>query len=503
MASNPQTKISKAERRLVDGARLTEALGIDGNEIDWRKEYTQFSQADTRNLESVSDVFDAIADDLVDDFYDHLQSHNETVAIIDSSSKPVEMLKRDQRQYVMELGQGEYGQSYFNRRARIGKIHDMLDLGPKIYFGAYSIYYRGVLEALGEEAKADIDDPETAETIDTLLERVLSVLKLINLDQQVAMDTYIHSYSQQVEELADQQQTLMKNVEDDLQQPISDLSNSSQDVTDRTAKVSETIHEQTEKIDTVTEETASMSATIEEIASTAATVSQTSEAARERAERGKSSSTEALGAMETIDESVGEVAENMDSLQSQMEAVSEFTTVIDTIADQTNLLALNASIEAANAGEAGSGFAVVANEVKSLAEESKENAIEIEKTIDNARETTSETAESLEKTATEVSDGQQRVEATMDDLEKIVTTIRDASEGIQDVSDATDDQAATTEEVASMVDSMVREMEQMADQMDAITDATETQAAQIRTIADTASRLSDSQGGKSLPTPKQ
>ncbi len=476
---------------MVNGSELTAELNIDKSEIDWRKEYTQFSQVDATTLESVSGVFEAVAEDLVEEFYDHLQSYNETVAILDSSSKPVEMLKRDQRQYLIELGQGQYDQSYFDRRARIGKIHDMLDLGPKIYFGAYSIYYRGILEALGEEAKANVDQPETTETIDTLLERVLSVLKLINLDQQVAMDTYIHSYSQQVEEMVEQQQTLMENVENDLEQPIAEVSGAAQDVTERTIEVSETIHEQTEKIDTVTGETASMSATIEEIASTAATVSQTSENARERAERGKSSSTETLEAMKNIDDSVREVAENMASLQSQMEAVSEFTTVIDKISDQTNLLALNASIEAANAGEAGSGFAVVANEVKSLAEESKENAVEIEKTIDNAQETTAETATSLEKVATEVSDGQGRVEATMNDLEEIVAAVGEASEGIQDVSDATDDQAATTEEVASMVDSMVYEMEEMANQMDSITEVTETQATQIRTIAETASKLSN------------
>ena len=78
----------------------------------------------------------------------------------------------------------------------------------------------------------------------------------------------------------------------------------------------------------------------------------------------------------------------MEELQSQIKAVSEFTGVIDDIADQTNLLALNASIEASRVGEEGEGFAVVANEVKTLAEESKENASEIEETIETLQDRT-------------------------------------------------------------------------------------------------------------------
>jgi len=128
-------KITDEERRMVDGSELTNKIGIDSTEIEWRKNYTQFSEQDASELRSVSHIFEGIADELVDEFYDHLQSHNETIAIIDSSSKPVEALKNDQRQYLMELGQGQYDQRYFNHRARIGKIHDMLDLGPKIVVG--------------------------------------------------------------------------------------------------------------------------------------------------------------------------------------------------------------------------------------------------------------------------------------------------------------------------------------------------------------------------------
>jgi len=201
-------QVTDSERQMVDGAALTSEIGIDQEEIAWRKEYTNFTKQDTEQLESISHILEGISDDLVDDFYQHLQSYDETIAIMDTSSKPIQALKRDQRQYLIELGQGEYGMKYFQRRARIGKIHDMLDLGPKIYFGAYSIYYRGIIDAIAGDLKQNLDDQVAKETIDTLVDRVLAVQKLINLDQQVAMDTYINSYNKQVKDAMAQQEQL-------------------------------------------------------------------------------------------------------------------------------------------------------------------------------------------------------------------------------------------------------------------------------------------------------
>ena len=199
-SNSDSKKITNENRSMVDGSDLTTKIGIDSEEIKWRKQYTQFSKQDANALQSVSHIFENIADELVEEFYDHLQSHNKTIAILDTSSKPVEALKNDQQQYLMELGQGQYDQRYFDRRARIGKIHDMLDLGPKIYFGAYSIYYRGIMEALADDIKASLETEDPRDAIDTLVERTLAVQKLINLDQQVAMDTYIESYNEQVKD---------------------------------------------------------------------------------------------------------------------------------------------------------------------------------------------------------------------------------------------------------------------------------------------------------------
>ena len=487
--SSGSYKISSEERRMVNGSQLTDKIGVDEDEIAWRKEYTQFTAADARELESVGHLFADIAEGLVDDFYDHLQSHNETIAILDSSSKPIQALKNDQQQYLRELGSGQYGQQYFDRRARIGKIHDMLNLGPKIYFGAYTIYYRGIIERFVEDVKSSFDPEDFETAIETLARRVLAVQKLINLDQQIAMDTYIYSYNEQVQDAMANQRALMQQVEADLQQPIEQVAEAAQGATESSKRVNKTVQHQTDSMNEVAGEVSDMSATIQEIASTATDVSETSRRAEELAEQGNESADTAIEQMRTIEAAVSDVSDEMGELRSQMDAVSEFTELINKIADQTNLLALNANIEASRVGEDGRGFAVVADEVKGLAEESKENAAEIEQTIEAVQSRTQETTESLVDATEKVSQGITQVSETQARLQTIVERVQDTAQGIDEVSRATDDQAASTEEVASMTDTVVRDLEEVAEEVDEIAAANQQQATQIQAISETVDRL--------------
>ncbi|MFB6101884.1 MAG: protoglobin domain-containing protein [Haloplanus sp.] len=377
MAPPDDVKISDDDRQRVSGRELVAEIGIGPEEIDWRKEFTQFDDVDRRRLDEMSGTFDRIADDLVEEFYDHLQSYSEAVAIIDSSTKSVEGLKKSQTEYLRDLGRGQYGTDYFSRRARIGKIHDMLDLGPKIYLGAYSIYYEGILTAIGEDVKrqaaadggtAEVDSTAaghtetgpatTEEAVDTVIERSLSALKLLNLDQQIAMDTYIHSYSQQIEAELDRREEVSQEVED----AVEELRRTSEDAARSSREISDLVGEQADGMQEVAEEVSDLSATVEEIASTADQVESTSAEAEHLAEDGRESATEAIDAMETVEGAATDVVDDVDQLQDRVGEINEVVEVINDIAERTNLLALNASIEAARAGEAGEGFAVVATE---------------------------------------------------------------------------------------------------------------------------------------------
>mgnify|MGYP002760528054 FL=1 len=114
---------------------LMRECGIDETEVEWRKEFVGFDDADARRLSELEALFRTHADDVADDFYDNLTSYEETVEVIGRSEKGVEQLKRTQSAYLISLAAGDYGLEYFSNRARIGKLHDLLEMPMNHYIG--------------------------------------------------------------------------------------------------------------------------------------------------------------------------------------------------------------------------------------------------------------------------------------------------------------------------------------------------------------------------------
>ena len=508
----------------LDVDALVGEIGLDRSEIQWRKEFIGFSAEDARRLQSYRGSFKNNAEQVADDFYENITDHEETVEIIGRSPKGIEQLKRTQSAYLVTLADGEYGAEYFRDRARIGKLHDMLEMPMKHYLGQYSVYYDlilplvgdrlvdsltdrlagaatdgGVTQTSGEATEvggpdADLSRPaiETAieEEVDDAVQDILSILRIINLDMQVVTDTYIHSYSQKLEDEIERNKRLMADVEEEVKQPVSDLQSSAEDVAESATAISDAATDQSERVDEISSEVANLSATVEEVASTADQVENASERAETLAEDGKDAADTAAGVMTDIGDSVSDVANDVSSLQERVGQIDAFVDAIDDIADQTNMLALNASIEAARAGEAGDGFGVVADEIKSLAEESQTHASDIETMVDDIQTDTEETAASLDDTTEQVNRGIEQVQDAMNNLTEIVEAVTETANGIGEVAEATDDQAAAAEEIASMVDEVVNGTERVAEEIESLAAANQEQAAMVSEVEASVTRLS-------------
>ncbi len=231
-------------------------------------------------------------------------------------------------------------------------------------------------------------------------------------------------------------------------------------------------HTQGESIESLNSTLNAMNQSIESIANAATDLAMTSDALSKNAEEVRGlceetmeSSTSGRKEMEgmttnvnTLDETIRELAEIIHATAKSIEEITGITDTINAISEQTNLLALNASIEAARAGEAGKGFAVVASEVGILAKQSSEATDTIRGLVDDITKNISDINAKADVCAKDMEACLSGVEGANDSFNRIYEDVAKATEGIKEIAgevekinDVATDNAATTQEQASTI----------------------------------------------------
>ncbi len=253
--------------------------------------------------------------------------------------------------------------------------------------------------------------------------------------------------------IADSHQN-MQNIAAELEQVATIASSASEQLSAQIELSENGAQDQADRVATTATALEEMNATVLEIARNAGTTSDSASNVRSEASAGSESMQECVKAMHEVKEESLKLQTEMGVLSEHAQAINEIMNVISDIADQTNLLALNAAIEAARAGEAGRGFAVVADEVRNLAEKTMTSTTDVGNAISAIQKSTADNTRLVVDAVEKIERVTEMVSGAGEALLGIVQLADTTADQVRAIATASEEQSATSEEITQSVDSI-------------------------------------------------
>ncbi|TRO14260.1 methyl-accepting chemotaxis protein [Ectopseudomonas mendocina] len=240
------------------------------------------------------------------------------------------------------------------------------------------------------------------------------------------------------------------------------VAHSSQELSESSLRNAESVAHAQREVEQIVTAVHEMAATVQDVARSAETAAQAASEADDAAVQSQLKASQAVSLIGELAQVIDHSSEAMERLKTESGNIGSVLDVIKAVADQTNLLALNAAIEAARAGEAGRGFAVVADEVRSLARRTQEATTEIEGLIASLQKIADETSRYMERCQSSSSQSVSGVSEAGEAVARIVAMIERINGMNQQIATAAEQQTAVAEEISRGIVSVRDSTEQSA-----------------------------------------
>ncbi|SCW85591.1 methyl-accepting chemotaxis protein [Pseudomonas sp. NFACC52] len=242
-------------------------------------------------------------------------------------------------------------------------------------------------------------------------------------------------------------QANLKNTLQEIARSAEVIASSSSQLRAVTSESNQNLAQQNDEIEQAATAVTEMTAAVEEVARNAVATSQASQESRTASEQGNARVGETIEAIESMERNAARSAERVAGLAERVREIAKVLDVIRGIAEQTNLLALNAAIEAARAGEAGRGFAVVADEVRALAARTQQSTFEIESMVTTIREGSDHAVSAMKESTEQATQTRTLARQSGDALREIMNSVLQINEQNMVIASASEEQAQVAREV--------------------------------------------------------
>ena len=391
-----------------------------GDRVKERLAFMNINEENLANIREASSILSPYKVEIINQFYNNITAVNHLKAIINQHST-VERLRKTMERYFEQFLEAEVNKDYVMTRIIIGQVHSRINLTVEHFISAHHMLIQIMTSILMEKLHSQ---PKR------MMDNVLSIQKLAAFDQQLIVEVY------------------MEETFKSLLFGISDTVNYTTQLDTSKQLMSEVdnMNLESHSVSSATEE---VSASILEVANQSMKVAEGTDDAVKSAEESKQIVHDTLEDIEKVGHVYNQVVLQVDELNQEIEKTHHVVEVIGQITDQTNLLALNASIEAARAGEHGKGFSVVANEVRKLAEHTKEQTLQVTTNMETLQNVANLVTKQMTNTEELIKKSVDGAKVADEALNKIVLAM-------QDINHATSQIAAMSEEQTSAVDEIAR-----------------------------------------------